>query len=371
MPTVLGIVVAAGSSRRAGRDKLDIVLADGRTVLETSVALIEECSLVTDIVVVTRADKIEYVSSLMERHPKVCAVTAGGNTRFDSVRKGIDAGPAHDFICIHDAARPFASAALVRGVIEKAFEHGAAAPCIPVKDTIKFTEDGFITGTPDRSSLRAVQTPQVFMRDMYLDALASSDDAYDDCQVIERAGHRIYPAPGEEGNYKITTREDIEGLMSSKSIRIGHGYDVHRLVENRKLILCGVEVPFEKGLLGHSDADVAVHALMDAILGAAGLPDIGNLFPDSDPAYLGADSMELLKKVSALLAEQGWCLGNADLTIVCQRPKLSPFIPAMKERLESVLGKGTCNIKATTEEKLGFTGSGEGIAAHAVALING
>ena len=371
MPTVLGIIVAAGSSVRAGSDKLEITLNNGKTVLENSVGLMAECSLVDDIVVVTREDKIPDVERLMDKYPKVCAVTKGGSTRFESVRNGISAGPEHDYICIHDAARPFASQKLVRNVIEKAFEYGAAAPCVPVKDTIKYTEDGFISGTPDRNKLRAVQTPQVFKRDHYLSALASSEDAFDDCQVMERAGYRIFPAEGEESNYKITTREDVEELTGMSGIRIGHGYDVHRLVEGRKLILCGVDVPYEKGLDGHSDADVAVHALMDAILGAAGLPDIGKQFPDNDPQYLRANSVVLLSKVMELISEKGWELGNADITIVCQKPKLAPFIPGMRSTLERVLGKGRVNIKATTEEKLGFTGSGEGIAAHAVALILG
>ena len=154
-------------------------------------------------------------------------------------------------------------------------------------------------------------------------------------------------------------------------MRIGHGYDVHRLTEGRKLILGGVEIPYEKGLLGHSDADVLVHALMDAMLGAAALGDIGKLFPDNDDAYLGADSIELLKKVTAVLKEKGWRLGNADCTVIAQRPKLAPYIPVMRQRIADAIGTDAENIsvKATTEEKLGFTGEGLGIAAHAVCLL--
>lgn len=154
-------------------------------------------------------------------------------------------------------------------------------------------------------------------------------------------------------------------------MRIGHGYDVHRLVPDRRLILGGVELEYERGLLGHSDADVLVHAVMDAILGAAALGDIGKLFPDSDPAYSGADSLELAKKVAALLKEHGWCVVNIDSTVLAQRPKLAPHIPAMRENIASALGisADAVSVKATTEEGLGFTGSGEGIAAHAVCLI--
>lgn len=154
-------------------------------------------------------------------------------------------------------------------------------------------------------------------------------------------------------------------------MRIGHGYDVHRLVEGRKLILGGVEIPFEKGLLGHSDADVLAHAVMDALLGAAALGDIGKLFPDSDPAYSGADSLVLLRRVAEVLAEHGYGIGNVDATVLAQRPKLAPYIPEMRERLAAAMGisPGQVSVKATTEEGLGFTGTGEGIAAHAVALI--
>ena len=157
----------------------------------------------------------------------------------------------------------------------------------------------------------------------------------------------------------------------TESIRIGHGYDVHRLIPDRKLILGGVEIPYEKGLLGHSDADVLTHALMDAMLGAAALGDIGRLFPDKDPAYAGADSIELLKTVCAVLREAGWRIGNADCTVIAQAPKLMPYIPAMRARIAEACGvePGQISVKATTEERLGFTGSGEGIAAHAVALI--
>ena len=159
--------------------------------------------------------------------------------------------------------------------------------------------------------------------------------------------------------------------MAVQGVRIGHGYDVHRLVEGRKLILGGVDIPWERGLLGHSDSDVLTHAVMDALLGAAGLGDIGKHFPDTDPAYAGADSLKLLEHVAELLREQGYCVGNVDATVLAQRPKLAPHIPAMRDNLARAMGvdPAQVNVKATTEEKLGFTGSGEGMAAHAVALI--
>lgn len=232
--------------------------------------------------------------------------------------------------------------------------------------------------TPDRSMLYAVQTPQCFDRAQYLaalDRLGAEQVQYitDDCSLFELAGLPVRLTQGDYANRKITTKEDLPapGSEGEKKMRIGHGYDVHRLVEGRKLILGGVEVPFEKGLLGHSDADVLAHAIMDAVLGAAALGDIGKHFPDTDPAYAGADSLKLAQAVAALMRQNGWRVVNIDSTILCQRPKLAPYIPVMREKLAAAFGlePDAVSVKATTEEHLGFTGEGLGIAAHAVALI--
>ncbi len=213
--------------------------------------------------------------------------------------------------------------------------------------------------------------PQGFVRQGYRELLKATDAAggADDWSVYERAGRPVRLVEGDYANLKITTREDIP--EEEKAMRIGHGYDVHRLAEGRKLILGGVEIPFEKGLDGHSDADVLVHAVMDALLGAAALGDIGHLFPDTDAAYKGADSLVLLGRVSEVLREAGYAPVNIDATILCQRPKLAPHIDAMRSNIAARLGMRAedVSVKATTEEKLGFTGSGEGIAAHAVCLI--
>ena len=197
---------------------------------------------------------------------------------------------------------------------------------------------------------------------------ADGADLTDDCQLFEQAGRPVLLTPGDYANFKITTPED---LREDRQMRIGHGYDVHKLVEGRPLILGGVNIPYEKGLLGHSDADVLAHAVMDALLGAAALGDIGRHFPDSDPAYKGADSLKLMEEVRALLEKEGWKLENLDATILCQAPKLAPHIEAMGRNIAARLGAepGQVNIKATTEEGLGFTGLGQGIVAHAVALI--
>lgn len=210
-------------------------------------------------------------------------------------------------------------------------------------------------------------------------AIQAGADITDDCSAVERLGKEVWLAPGWRENIKITTREDLtmaeaflrEREQSMTDLRIGYGYDVHRLVSGRALVLGGVTVPFEKGLLGHSDADVLTHAVMDALLGAAALGDIGKLFPDSDARYAGADSTALLRQVTAVLAEAGWAVVNVDATVAAQEPRLAPYIPEMRERLAAAMGldAGCVSVKATTEEGLGFTGSGEGIAAHAAALV--
>ena len=198
-------------------------------------------------------------------------------------------------------------------------------------------------------------------------------DLSPDSMVFELTGRPVQLTQGDYANLKITTREDLPRAEQKEGndMRIGHGYDVHRLVEDRKLILGGVEVPFEKGLLGHSDADVLAHAVMDAVLGAAALGDIGKHFPDTDPAYAGADSLQLAQHVARIMREKGWKIVNIDSTLLCQKPKLAPYIPAMRENLAAAFGMpvDAVSVKATTEEHLGFTGEGLGIAAHAVALI--
>ena len=221
--------------------------------------------------------------------------------------------------------------------------------------------------------LFAVQTPQCFSRALYLQALArvQGDKARlvtDDCSLFELAGFPVTLTQGDYANLKITTREDLKG---ERTMRFGHGYDVHRLVEGRRLILGGVDIPYEKGLLGHSDADVLLHAVADALLGAAALGDIGRHFPDSDPRYKGADSLKLLQAVGDMLRKAGYTVGNIDATILCQAPKLAPYIPLMRQNIAACLGMdvGRVSVKATTEEHLGFTGAGQGIAAHAVAGI--
>ena len=381
--TISAVLVAAGSSTRMGFDKLSFDLG-GETVLHRSIRAFDQCPQIGEIVLVAGKNRA-FVEQQAVGCTKPVQIVAGGATRAESAKNGVLA--AHgELVAVHDAARPFVSPAVIAAVLEAAARCGAAAPAVPVKDTIKQAVPGdgktvpeacLVHSTPDRSTLYAVQTPQCFDRAAYLAALDELDEASarlvtDDCSLFELTGRPVELVQGDYANIKITTREDLPRAGNGgKKMRIGHGYDVHRLVEDRKLILGGVEVPFEKGLLGHSDADVLAHAVMDAVLGAAALGDIGKHFPDTDPAYAGADSLKLAQHVARIMREHGWKIVNIDSTLLCQKPKLAPYIPAMRENLAAAFGMpvDAVSVKATTEEHLGFTGEGLGIAAHAVALI--
>ena len=382
--TVSAVLVAAGSSTRMGFDKLSFDLG-GETVLHRSIRAFDQCPQIGEIVLVAGKNRA-FVEQQAVGCTKPVQIVAGGATRAESAKNGVLA--AHgELVAVHDAARPFVSPAVIAAVLEAAARCGAAAPAVPVKDTIKQAVPGdgktvpeacLVHSTPDRSTLYAVQTPQCFDRTQYLAALQELDAekarlVTDDCSLFELTGRPVQLTQGDYANLKITTREDLPRPVQKEEtrLRIGHGYDVHRLVEGRKLILGGVEIPFEKGLLCHSDADVLAHAVMDAVLGAAALGDIGQHFPDNDPAYAGADSLELARHVARILSEHGYRVENIDATILCQRPKLAPHIPAMRANLAAAFGLpvDAVSVKATTEEHLGFTGEGLGIAAHAVALI--
>ena len=381
---ISAVLVAAGASTRMGFDKLSVDLG-GETVLHRSIRAFAQCPQVDEIVLVAGKNRA-FVEAQAADCKKPVQIVTGGATRAESAKNGVLAARG-TLVAVHDAARPFVSAAVIEAVLDAAKQCGAAAPAVPVKDTIKQAVRGDgktvpagcrVENTPDRSTLYAVQTPQCFDRAQYLAALEELDAekarlVTDDCSLFELTGRPVQLTQGDYANRKITTREDLPrpAPKEETKMRIGHGYDVHRLVEGRRLILGGVEIPFEKGLLGHSDADVLTHAVMDAVLGAAALGDIGQHFPDNDPAYAGADSLKLAQHVARILSEYGYGIGNIDATLLCQRPKLAPHIPAMRANLAEAFGLpvDAVSVKATTEEHLGFTGEGLGIAAHAVALI--
>ena len=382
MPYTVMMVAAAGGSTRMGQPKQHILLGKHPVLIHTLMAL-QQVEAVDEILLIARPEDHAVFAALAAEAgvTKLTRMVAGGDTRQASVANGLAALPDNATIVgIHDGARPLIDPDTVASVIATAAECGAAAVAVPVKDTLKRTDaDGIIIDTPDRANLWRVQTPQVFDRARLCAAMeaamAAGRDYTDDCQLMEAAGHKVKLVKGLDTNLKLTTPEDIalaQALMKeSKDMRIGHGYDVHKLVEGRDLILGGVKIEYEKGLLGHSDADVLTHAVMDALLGAAALGDIGKLFPDNDPTYKGADSIALLRRVVERIGEEGYQIGNIDATILCQRPKLAPHIPQMRQIIADACGIDvTCvSVKATTEEGLGFTGSGEGIAAHCVCLL--
>lgn len=378
------VIVAAGRGERAGLGRNKVFFpVGGRSVLARCLDAFERCGRFDGaVLVLSEADEAawEALCAAEGPFPLVKAVARGGATRRDSVYSGLLALPEDaEFVAIHDAARPFVTDAIIEATLESAKAYGSGVICTPVVDTVKQVgADGAVTSL-ERASLRAVQTPQTFDYKKILAAHRRAQDedlpVTDDAMLFEHyyGGVRLVTVPGAEENRKLTTKADFDALNAAQvpDVRIGQGYDVHRLVEGRRLVLCGVDISWEKGLDGHSDADVAVHALMDAILGALGLGDIGRHFPDTDPAYEGADSMRLLDAVMAKAREKGYRVGNADITIVAQRPKLAPYIEHMRENLARGLGVDAdrVNVKATTTERLGFEGEGLGISAQAVALL--
>ena len=385
------VIVAAGRGSRMGlgRNKVLAPLA-GVPVIVRTVRAFEETGLFDGgIVVVTGEDDLPEMRALFARFGVGAALTLGGADRQESVYRGLQAvNPAADVIAIHDGARPLVTRAVIERTIKSAQRFGSGVAAVMLKDTVKRVDaEGVVVDTPRRDDLRAVQTPQTFdarlIREAHARFAQGTERATDDAMLAEWAGRRVRLTEGDVENIKLTTPEDMllagqvilrrEGRTKEETnmLRIGHGYDVHRLVEGRKLILCGVEVPYTLGLLGHSDADVALHALMDALLGAAALGDIGRHFPDTDPAYAGADSGRLLDHVVLLLEQKGYAVGNVDVTIICQRPKLKDYIEQMRENVAAHLkvDSDCVNIKATTTEKLGFEGEGLGISSHAVACI--
>lgn len=377
--SVWGVVVAAGRGERAGLGRNKALYSiGGRSVLSRCVdALAASGAFDGLVVVIAESDAAEYraLAAREGENPLVRRVAFGGDCRRRSVYNGLRALPEGvEVVAVHDAARPFVPPEVVRATVESARAFGSGVISTPVTDTIKRLRPDGSVETLDRASLRAVQTPQAFDCARLLAAHARAEaenwEVTDDAALFERlyGSVRLVTTPGAEVNRKLTTKSDFDALRRP-ALRVGTGYDVHRLREGRRLILCGVDVPHEKGLDGHSDADVAVHALMDALLGALGEGDIGRHFPDDDPAYEGASSMKLLGEVMARVRARGFRVVNADVTIVAQRPKLAGFIPRMRDNLAAALDADGVNVKATTTERLGFEGEQLGISAQAVALL--
>jgi 2-C-methyl-D-erythritol 4-phosphate cytidylyltransferase/2-C-methyl-D-erythritol 2,4-cyclodiphosphate synthase len=380
MASVYALVVAAGrGSRFGGALPKQYLTLGGATVLRRAVAAFAQHPRVSGVQAVIRSEDRGLFDHAVAGLPILTPV-AGGPTRQDSVRLGLEALAIHHpaRVLIHDGARPFPDAALVDRVIDGLDRAPAAIPCLPLSDTIKRIEDGIIQETIDRSALWRAQTPQGFHFDAILMAHRAviGRELTDDAAVAEAAGLPPLLVGGNEGNIKVTTIEDLaaaERLIAGRQadVRVGQGFDVHAFGPGGHVRICGIAIPHEASLVGHSDADVGLHALTDAVLGAIGAGDIGMHFPPGDPRWRGASSDQFLRHAADLVGERGGAVAAIDVTIICERPKIGPHRAAMIERLAAILGIAPVrvSVKATTTDKLGFTGRGEGIAAQALATV--
>ncbi len=373
------VIVAAGSGTRLpGPVPKPLLRLGPTTILERTLQVFERCPAVDRIVVVVGADHVTSLSGRLVG--KVVAVVPGAHERRGSVAAGLEALPEAKWLVVHDGVRPFVTQALIERVLEAAMRWGAATAGIPVVDTLKEVDQNLVLRTVDRAGLCAVQTPQAFaaglLREAHLRA-PRTVPATDDTGLIEAMGEPVAVIPGDPANIKITTEADLELARlrvadeAGFGLRVGTGHDLHRLVPDRALVLGGVRVPHPRGLAGHSDADVLTHAVMDALLGAAGKRDIGHHFPPGDPAFRDADSVGLAASVAGMLRAAGWSIVNVDAVVLAEAPHLAPYIEAMRARLAGAMGiePDQIGIKASTAEGMGPVGRGEGIEAHAVALL--
>jgi len=376
---VIALLMAAGTGSRFGaeRPKQYLALA-GRPILRHAAeALLADGRVTALLPVVAGPTEAQEAEAALAGLPCLPAVQ-GGATRQASVRAGLEALAAEppDIVLVHDAARPFVPAGTVPALLKALEACPGAIPAQPVSDTLKAGEDGRVLRTVPRAGLYRAQTPQAFRFTVLLDAhRAAREEATDDAALLEAAGLPVALLPGSESNLKVTYPEDLARAEASLLPRLlpamGTGFDVHRLVEGRPLILCGVTIPHPLGLEGHSDADVGLHALCDAIYGALAEGDIGRHFPPSDMQWKDADSTAFLRHAAGRVAARGGILTHVDVTLICERPKIAPHSEAMRARVAELLGVpvGRVSVKATTTERLGFTGRGEGIAAQAAATL--
>ena len=383
---VAAVVVAAGRGERLGAPEKVLLPLAGRSMLAWSLWALEAAATVGTVVIVAGSHTREAVARLVADAglTKVVAIVTGGERRQDSVAAGLAALAEVAIVVIHDGARPLAEAALFDRCVQVAMETGAAIAATPVADTLKRVDGRIIVGTIDREGLWAAQTPQAFRLELLRRAMAdgAGETVTDEARLCEAAGIPVAIVPASAANLKVTRPEDIavaEALLRARdggrpqgvTVRTGIGYDAHRFAPSRPLLLGGVEIAHDQGLAGHSDADVLLHAIADALLGAAALGDIGMHFPPSDGRFRDADSQDLLRETIRLVREAGWAPANIDATLIAETPRIGPHVPLMRERIAACLGiaADAVGVKATTNEGMGAIGRGEGIAALATATL--
>lgn len=385
------IIPAAGNGVRmkAGQNKAFIEVC-GKPIIVHTLEALAHCSAVGLVYIVVRCGEVPYTQELLEKYRSGFAeldyvVLEGGAERQQSVYNALRVLPSEvEYVAVHDGARPFITAQIFAACLESAREHGAAVVATPSKDTVKTAVGDLVAHTLNRAELRCIQTPQIFEKQLLLTAYRTAEaQGYlgtDDASLVERLGHKVCLTEGDYRNIKLTTPEDLVvaaaywGVQGGEQMimpRVGQGYDVHRLVPGRKLILGGVEIPHSLGLLGHSDADVLLHAIKDALLGACALGDIGDHFPDTSAEFKDISSLLLLERVREIIAAAGYVPYNIDAIIIAEKPKVAPFKEQMRSNIAKALhiDPEQVNLKATTTEQLGFTGRQEGIAAQAIASV--
>ena len=381
---IAAIVVAAGTGERAGREGVlpkQFREVGGRPMLALAVEGLLAVPEVSQLLVVIHPSHRALYSDLRLKDDRLLPPVTGGPSRQASVLAGLNAleQSAPDLVLIHDAARPYADPALVARVIAAASEAGGAIPALPVADTVKIAPDGtLVQSTPNRAALFAAQTPQGFRYGPILDAhrkaaAEAADKFTDDASIAEWAGMQVSIVEGDRRNVKLTFAEDFAAAPepARRETRTGTGYDVHAFGPGDQVMLGGIAIPHDNALLGHSDSDVALHAITDALLGALADGDIGRHFPPSDPQWKDADSSIFLEYAAKRVAARGGRILNLDVTLICEAPKIAPHADAMRARIAAIAGiaQGRVSVKATTTEELGFTGRREGIAAQAIATI--
>lgn len=354
----------------------------GKSVISRTVSAFSQCGFFDDIILVSAAKNIDIFDTEMKNNNLDVKIIQGGKTRGESSYNGI-CNTDCEFVMIHDGARALITEGIIKATLDACISCGGSAPVVTPKDTIKrLSPEGEIECTIERSLCGAIQTPQAFNTHLIKEAYQKYGyGETDDCAVAEKAGITIKTVSGSYENIKLTTPEDIlaareillsrTGRKGHPAMRIGTGFDTHRLTSGRDLIIGGTHIPYEKGLLGHSDADVLIHAVIDALFGGASLGDIGTHFPDTDERYRGISSMLLLEKAAKKVREAGFEIGNIDTTIIAQSPKMAPYIESMRKNLANAMDMDiSCvSVKAKSNEHMGFTGRGEGIEARASALL--